>query len=128
MVIRTTVVELARDGTLRLPLAIRRGLRKQNRLSVTRIGTSVVLAPMPERWTQPSGRVSKYERGLILRNPKVMFGTPVIAGTRVPVRTIVGYLESGISPTKIRKELPFLTVAQIEAAARYHRKQARQTH
>ena len=128
MVIRTTVVELARDGTLRLPLAIRRGLRKQNRLSVTRIGTSVVLAPMPERWAQPSGRVSKYERGLILRNPKVMFGTPVIAGTRVPVRTIVGYLESGISPTKIRKELPFLTVAQIEAAARYHRKQARQTH
>ncbi len=128
MVIRTTVVELARDGTLRLPPAIRRSLRKQNRLSVTRIGTSLVLAPVPEKWTQPSGRVNKYEHGLILRNPKVMFGTPVIAGTRIPVRTIVGYLESGYSPTQIRKEFPFLTIAQIEAAARYHGKQARQTH
>jgi len=128
MVIRTTVVELARDGTLRLPPAIRRSLRKQNRLSVTRIGTSLVLAPVPEKWTQPSGRVIKYQNGLILRNPKVMFGTPVIAGTRIPVRTIVGYLDSGYSVNQIRKEFPFLTAAQIEAAARYNRKRARQTH
>ena len=31
------------------------------------------------------------------RNPEVMGGTPVFAGTRVPVQTLLDYLEAGES-------------------------------
>lgn len=34
---------------------------------------------------------------LIDRNPDVMSGTPVFAGTRVPVRILIEYLEDGAS-------------------------------
>jgi uncharacterized protein (DUF433 family) len=73
------------------------------------------------------GRVIKYQSGLIARDPKVMFGTPVIAGTRVPVRTIVGYIESGYSPAQIQDEFPFLTDQQIDAALKFSRRPKRRT-
>lgn len=31
----------------------------------------------------------------ITRDPEVMHGTPVFRGTRVPVKTLFGYLENG---------------------------------
>ncbi len=34
---------------------------------------------------------------LIERSPDVLAGTPVFAGTRVPVRTLIDYLEAGDS-------------------------------
>jgi uncharacterized protein (DUF433 family) len=33
--------------------------------------------------------------GVIARSPEVLGGTPVFAGTRVPVRTLLEYLEAG---------------------------------
>ena len=124
MVVQTSIVELMRDGTLKLPPNIRRTFRNQHHLSITRVGTSIVLAPIPEKWTRARGRVVKYQNGLIVRDPKVMFGTPVIAGRRVPVRTIVGYFESGHSADQIRQEFPFLTGEQIDAAIKFSRKQS----
>ena len=32
---------------------------------------------------------------LIERNPDILWGTPVFAGTRVPVRALMDYLEAG---------------------------------
>ena len=32
---------------------------------------------------------------VIARSPEVMGGTPVFAGTRVPVQTLIDYLETG---------------------------------
>ena len=37
------------------------------------------------------------ENAVISRNPDVMGGTPVFAGTRVPVQTLLDYLEAGDS-------------------------------
>lgn len=41
----------------------------------------------------------KYNRGMsthiVTSSPDVMSGTPVFAGTRVPVRTLMDYLEGG---------------------------------
>ena len=122
---RTITVEVARDGTVRLPPDFQRNLGDSRELSITRIGTSLVLTPIPENWTRPRGRVTSYEDGLIVRDPKIMFGTPVITGTRVPVRTIIGYLESDYSPAQIRQEFPFLTIAQIDAAKRFYQKQSK---
>lgn len=126
MVIQTTIVEMTRDGTLKLPSKIRHAFRHQQQLSVTRVGTSLVLAPIPDRWTRTVGRVIKYQNGLVIRDPKIMFGTPVIAGTRIPARTIAGYVESGYSPEEIQKEFPSLTDAQIGAACKFARRARRQ--
>jgi uncharacterized protein (DUF433 family) len=32
---------------------------------------------------------------VVIRGPDVMSGTPVFRGTRVPVQTLLGYLEAG---------------------------------
>lgn len=32
---------------------------------------------------------------LVIRNPEIMSGTPVFAGTRVPVQTLFDYLQAG---------------------------------
>jgi uncharacterized protein (DUF433 family) len=122
MVIQTTIVEMARDGTLKLPPKMRQAFRRPQQLSITRVGTSLVLAPVPDKWTRAAGRVIKYQNGLIVRDPKVMFGTPVIVGTRIPARTIAGYVDSGYSPEEIRKEFPFLTDSQIDAARKFARR------
>jgi uncharacterized protein (DUF433 family) len=37
------------------------------------------------------------ENAMISRSPDVMGGTPVFAGTRVPVQTLLDYLEAGDS-------------------------------
>ena len=37
------------------------------------------------------------QQSVISRNPEVMGGTPVFTGTRVPVQTLLDYLEAGES-------------------------------
>ncbi len=123
MVIPTTIVDLERDGTLKLPRHIARQFRAQKQLSITRVGTSLVLAPIPTRWTRAAGRVVKYQNGLIVRDPKIMFGTPVIHGTRIPARVIAGYAAAKYSHDQIRNEFPFLSDAQIDAAIRFIKSQ-----
>ena len=69
------------------------------------------------------------KRKIIVSNPEVMGGTPCFAGTRVPVQTLLDYLEAGDSiddflegfPTIKREQvIAFLETAteQMVAAAR----------
>lgn len=51
-------------------------------------------------------------------NPGIMGGTPVIAGTRVPVEVVLGHLAAGDSATAIMAEYD-LTEEQIRAALGY---------
>jgi uncharacterized protein (DUF433 family) len=37
------------------------------------------------------------DKALITRNPNILGGTPVFAGTRVPIKTLFDYLEEGDS-------------------------------
>lgn len=54
----------------------------------------------------------------ITTDPKVKFGKPVIAGTRVPVDVVVGKLAGGMTMEEIEKEYS-LTHKHILAALRY---------
>lgn len=48
-------------------------------------------------------------------------GSPVIRGTRFPVRSIVNYvLHQGISPEELVKEFSHLTLAQVHDALSYY--------
>jgi len=52
-------------------------------------------------------------------DPKIMFGKPVIKGTRVPVELILRKMAAGMSETQILEHHPHLTVEDIRAAAAF---------
>lgn len=52
-------------------------------------------------------------------DPDVMFGKPVIKGTRVPVEHILRKLGDGRSVAEIMDDHPHLTEADVYAAARF---------
>lgn len=52
-------------------------------------------------------------------NPRVMFGKPVIAGTRIPVEVILDHLGAGEPIEQVLTEYPRLTPEDIFAAIRY---------
>lgn len=55
-------------------------------------------------------------RSLVSRDPEVMGGAPVFAGTRVPVETFVDYLEGGSSLGDFLDNFPSVTQDQALAA------------
>lgn len=52
-------------------------------------------------------------------DPKIMFGKPVIKGTRVTVELILRKLAAGMTDEQIRTHHPHLTVEDIRAAAAF---------
>lgn len=57
--------------------------------------------------------------GLIIKDPKLRDGRPIIAGTGVTVRTIVGYYKLGYTPEETADEME-LELAGIYAALAYY--------
>ena len=55
------------------------------------------------------------QQPVISRNPDVMGGTPVFAGTRVPVQTLLDYLEAGDSIDEFLDGFPSVTREQVIA-------------
>jgi uncharacterized protein (DUF433 family) len=52
----------------------------------------------------------------ITSDPKVMFGKPIIVGTRIAVEHVLRCLAAGDGPTDIVAEYPSLTIEDIRAA------------
>jgi len=50
---------------------------------------------------------------VISRNPDVMGGTPVFAGTRVPIQTLLDYLEAGDSIDTFLDGFPSVSREQV---------------
>jgi uncharacterized protein (DUF433 family) len=59
-------------------------------------------------------------QSVVTRNPDVMGGTPVFRGTRVPVQTLLDYLEAGDSIDEFLEGFPSvsrqLVIAFLEEA------------
>ena len=55
------------------------------------------------------------KKSVIVSDPDVMGGTPVFRGTRVPVQTLVDYLEAGDSISEFLKGFPTVTREQVVA-------------
>ncbi|HKP55033.1 MAG TPA: DUF433 domain-containing protein [Chloroflexia bacterium] len=56
------------------------------------------------------------DQGLITRNPKIMSGTPVFKGTRVPVRSLIDWLEGGHTLDEWLRNFPSVSREQAKAA------------
>lgn len=52
-------------------------------------------------------------RTVVSRDSEVMGGTPVFAGTRVPVQTLLDYLEAGETIDEFLAGFPSVTRAQV---------------
>ena len=50
---------------------------------------------------------------------QIMGGVPCVAGTRIPVATVVGLVASGITTGEIVAEYPQLTPADVQACLEY---------
>jgi len=55
------------------------------------------------------------EQPIVSRDPGVMGGTPVFGGTRVPVQTLLDYLEAGESIDDFIAGFPTVSRAQVIA-------------
>lgn len=55
----------------------------------------------------------------IARDPKVMMGKPVIAGTRVPVDAVVRQFAAGADMDWVLKNFPDLSADDVRAALAY---------
>jgi uncharacterized protein (DUF433 family) len=55
------------------------------------------------------------KRAIISRSPDVMGGTPIFAGTRVPVQTLLDYLEAGDSLDDFLEGFPAVSREQVIA-------------
>ncbi len=60
-------------------------------------------------------------------NPKIMFGKPVIAGTRIPVEIILEKLAVGIPIKEILQDYPRLTKEDIREALLFANKLVKKT-
>jgi uncharacterized protein (DUF433 family) len=54
-------------------------------------------------------------RSVICRDPEVMGGMLVFCGTRVPVQTLIEYLEAGDSIDEFLEGFPMMTREQVNA-------------
>jgi uncharacterized protein (DUF433 family) len=55
------------------------------------------------------------KEAVVSRSPDVMGGTPVFSGTRVPVQTLLDYLEGGDSIDEFLAGFPTVTRGQVVA-------------
>lgn len=56
---------------------------------------------------------------IIIQNPKILGGKPIIAGTRMSVEVILESLAGGMSMEEMLREYPFLKKEHIHAAIDY---------
>jgi uncharacterized protein (DUF433 family) len=64
--------------------------------------------------------ISQTLEGLIVKNPKLRDGRPIIAGTGVTVRTVVGHYKLGLTPEEIADEMDLQLAGIYAALAYYH--------
>lgn len=55
------------------------------------------------------------DKQIVCRDPNVMGGTPVFCGTRVPVQTLLDYLEAGETIDDFLEGFPSVTRDQVVA-------------
>jgi uncharacterized protein (DUF433 family) len=72
-------------------------------------------------WKEVDGRLRRLSeaRQLVVEDPEILSGTPVIRGTRVPVHDVAAQVDSGIPTERILKSYPSLNASQVELASIY---------
>jgi len=64
---------------------------------------------------QPDEEFEMNDQPLIIRDPEILSGIPVFAGTRVPARTLIDYLGAGHSLDDFLDDFPSVGRKQAQA-------------
>ena len=56
----------------------------------------------------------------ITTDKEICNGSPIIKGTRTPVRSIIGYANMGLTPEEILATLPYLKLSEIYDALSFY--------
>lgn len=72
-------------------------------------------------WDDVDRRLSELRKAqeLVIEDPEVLRGTPVIRGTRIPVYDVASLVDAGTQLEELQEIYPKLTRSQIELAAMY---------
>jgi uncharacterized protein (DUF433 family) len=72
-------------------------------------------------WKEVDGRLRRLSeaRQLVVEDPEILSGTPVIRGTRVPVHDVAAQLDAGVPMERILRSYPSLNASQVELASIY---------
>lgn len=91
------------------------------RINVRDVSIGIVSVDIGSFVSKAMGRMKAIERAqkFIMIDPDILGGTPVFAGTRVPVDTIMASLKKGIDRKRILGAHPSLTDEHLEAARVY---------
>src|SRR5512138_2275753 len=79
-----------------------------------RFNESGIRLRSPRRWSILRGMVAR--KSVVHSDPKILGGTPVFVGTRVPVKNLIDYLEAGDSLDDFLKSFPAVSREQAIAA------------
>lgn len=83
-----------------------------------------VISLISLRLNSSLGKMAADDKDLMDRivvDPKIMVGKPVIKGTRIPVYTVLEFIESGHTIDDITEAYPDLDKEDVKAAIRYAR-------
>ena len=67
---------------------------------------------MPARTYRHPVNLVEHLRQVVVVDPEIMSGTPVFAGTRVPVQTLFDYLEAGDDLAEFLEDFPSVSQPQ----------------
>ena len=79
---------------------------------------TIDLAPFVRRASERMARLAA-ARDMVVSDPAVLGGTPVVRGTRVPVHDVAASMAAGLPMDRILAAYPLLDAARIELAAMY---------
>jgi uncharacterized protein (DUF433 family) len=73
-------------------------------------------------WVSPEELVEQAQsqaQPTVVTDPEILSGTPVFAGSRVPIDMVLACVDAGNDTARIRRAYPFLTDEHITAARAY---------
>lgn len=87
------------------------------------IGDHCLTIRFSDLWKAVDERLHRLSeaRGMVVEDPEILSGTPVIRGTRIPVHDVAAQMEAGVPIKEILETYPRLKAAQVELASIYAR-------
>jgi uncharacterized protein (DUF433 family) len=110
------------DASTRLPsISIKEGSRRNASRSnwvVTEDFLSINLAPFVKSVQEQFSRLQQ-ARELVMEDPEILGGIPVVRNTRIPVYDVAASASAGISTDRVLAAYPGLTAGEVELATLY---------
>lgn len=87
------------------------------------VGDHFLTIRFSDLWKEVDGRlrILSEAREMVIEDPEILSGTPVIRGTRVPVHDVAVALDAGTPMERILRSYPSLNASQVELASIYAR-------